>query len=59
VVALGERTTKVVVVLVFDVRGKRIDGLKLRLAEGFAGFSQRYTASKAMNTNWGLLERRI
>ena len=49
----------VVVVLVFDVRGKRIDGLKLRLAEGFAGFSQRYTASKAMNTNWGLLERRI
>jgi len=47
VVALGERTTMVVVVLVFDVRGKRIDG-----------FSQRYTASKAMNTNWGLLERR-
>nr|AXY97460.1 Peptidase M28 family protein [Populus tomentosa] len=47
----------VVVVLVFDVRGKRIDGLKLRLAEGFAGFSQRYTASKAMNTNWDVVGR--
>ncbi|KAL9362862.1 hypothetical protein Peur_045647 [Populus x canadensis] len=36
----------VVVVLVFDVRGKRIDG-----------FSQRYTASKAMNTNWDVVGR--